>query len=142
MDPIKEIENEHEEIEIGLKEIESAILEKEINYSNLIHNLRELNRIWNEHEEKEEKVFNFFNKKGIKIPIEKILFEHRSLKNNWEQIKIALNSGSDDKMKKSIPSIEKMTNKIREHIKKEDNIFYSLDDRIISKLKKEFRKAY
>ena len=52
MNPIEKLELEHEQIEREILELETIIQEQEINYPNLVHVLKNLFKVWKEHEEK------------------------------------------------------------------------------------------
>ncbi len=55
--PIEMLKQEHEDIERELLEIEAIAEDENINYPNLVHVTGKLCKIWDEHEEKEEKIF-------------------------------------------------------------------------------------
>ncbi|MCF7910528.1 hemerythrin domain-containing protein [Candidatus Pacearchaeota archaeon] len=135
MNIIEELKSEHEEIErelIELDEIVDARNEK-INYPNLIHVFRKLKKFWDEHEEKEEKLFSILESENMKIPIEKLKFEHKLLRPHKERVKEAINSGSEAKMKKALEdNCTVIVKQLREHIDEEEDILFSL---ILSEIK-------
>lgn len=131
MNIIDEIIQEHEKIERELLEIEFISNSEIINYPNLKHVLNNLCQMWNPHEEKEEKIFPILEKEKIKIPVEKILCEHKALKNHKNVLIRALASGSEFEMKKALLSDGKIiVEKLRKHIKDEDDVLctISLDE--------------
>ena len=139
MNPIKILKKEHEDIERELLELEEITQSETINYPNLIHVFRKLHEIWNLHEQKEEKIFNALEKEKIKIPVEKMLFEHKELSKHKKEMLNAINSGSEFKIKQALYSNGKfIIKKLREHIKDEEDILFSLT---LSEFKPEQLKA-
>ena len=87
MNPIKLIKNEHEQIERELKELETIMSTEEINYPNLVHVLKKIYRLWDLHEKKEESIFPLVEvKKGLAIPVKKMSFAHKELREHKELI--------------------------------------------------------
>jgi len=128
MNPIEQLIFEHQQIERELLEFETIIDDPQTNYPNLIHVLKRLIPLWNSHEIKEEQIFPLFKKEHIKVPVNEMLFEHRKLRRHKDAIENALKSESDFEVRHAIEvhgSI--IITELREHIKKEDNIFYTLD---------------
>jgi hemerythrin-like domain-containing protein len=127
MNPIDELKKEHEDIERELVELETIMQEQEVNYSNLIHTFRKLHNLWNLHEEKEERIFPILEKEKIKVPVEKMLFEHKLLRPHKEKMWQAINSGKENMMKKSLSENAVIIIKLlRKHIKDEDEILYTI----------------
>jgi hypothetical protein len=128
MNPIDIIQKEHEEIERELLELESISEDEQINYPDLIHTFKKLHDIWNEHEEKEEKIFPFFRKKEhLIIPVKEMLFEHKALNSHRQALIDAISSGSEWELKKTLDFHGKVIiEKLREHIKKEDDILLTI----------------
>jgi len=76
MNAIKMLEEEHRNIERELLELEAIMEAEEINYSNLNHVFERLHNLWNSHEEKEAKIFQILKNEEIKMPVDKMMFEH------------------------------------------------------------------
>jgi len=128
MNPIEDLIAEHQLIERELLEFETIIDDPQTNYPNLIHVLKRLIPLWNNHEIKEEQIFPLFKKERISVPVNEMLFEHRKLRRHKEAIENALNSESDFEVRHAIETHGSIiVTELREHIKKEDNIFYTLD---------------
>ena len=124
MNFIKKLKSEHEEIERELLELETItnLSDEEINYPNLVHVLKKLFKIWDFHEQKEEKIFLSFKKEKIIIPVEKMTFDHRKLKKHKENIKKALDSNSEFEIKKMLKiEVKEVIKKLRVHIEDEEN---------------------
>ena len=68
MNSIEKLKQEHEDIERELFELEQIMGDETINYSNLIHVIKKLCEIWDEHEQKEERIFPILEHEKIKIP--------------------------------------------------------------------------
>lgn len=129
---IDEIMQEHEEIERELVELETIINEDKINYSNLIHILRKLTKLWDKHEKKEDIIFDFFmQRKKLKVYTEDMLFEHDELRPHRERIVKAIKSGSEIETKNALKEDGSMIiKKLREHLDNEENELYSLASRL------------
>lgn len=127
MNAIEKLMEEHEDILRELLELETIISSKEINYPNLIHTLKKLHTLWNLHEQKEEKIFQIFEKNQLTIPVEKMLFEHKELRPHKEAIDKALQSHSDIEVKNALHTHATIIiPKLREHISNEDEILYTI----------------
>ena len=122
-----EFKKEHESIERELIELEAIMDSSIINYPNLIHVLKRLYEIWENHEAKESVFFRALTDKGYTIPIKKIFFEHGQLKKHRERLLNALNSGSEYKTHEILAKDGiAMISKLRQHMADEDWIFYAL----------------
>jgi len=126
---LQDLLDEHGKIEQILAELEVINEAMPINYPNLIHTCRELFSFWDIHENNEEKIFQELEKKGLKIPIEKIVFEHGELKKYKEAIINAINSSSEIKIKEAMNREGKeIIGKIRKHIAFEDELIYAIPE--------------
>ena len=125
MKTIERLEKEHEYIERELVEIET--LEEEINIPNLAHTFKKLHKLWDEHENKEEKLFSVLKKEEIVMPVKKMRLEHKKLKKYKDAIYRAINSGSEEEIRKvlnkDVPIILK---ELRKHIADEDEVLYRI----------------
>ena len=122
-----ELKKEHEIIERELIELDTVMNSPNMNYPNLLHVLRRLEAIWNEHEEKEEVFFQDLHQKGFTIPIKKITFEHGKLKRDMEIILHVLQKGTNDEIHDMLQKYGKdLTSKLRKHMSDEDWILYAL----------------
>lgn len=131
MDPVKELIKEHEEIERELLELEEISKTKIVNYPNLIHVLNKVFRMWDEHERKEDRIFPLLEKKGFKIPVERILFDHGELKKHLDVIKKAISKGNEFEVKKSLDSDGRnIIERLRRHKDFEDELLYTLPENL------------
>ena len=127
MNSIEKLKQEHEDIERELIELESIMTGEEINYSNLIHVIKNLFEIWDRHEEKEEQIFPILKHERIVIPVKTMLSEHKELKPHIEAIKKAINSGNESEVKNMLNQHGKIIiQKLRKHINDEDEILYRI----------------
>lgn len=127
MNSIEKLKQEHEDIERELFELEQIMNDEIINYSNLIHVLKNLFNIWDEHEEKEEQVFPILKHERIIIPVQTMMFEHKSLRVHKNAIKNAIDSGSENEVKNALNNHGKtIIEKLRKHINDEDEILYRI----------------
>lgn len=124
MDSLESIKKEHEQIEVELKELEAVIEDDELNYSNLIHQLKKINSLWNSHESKEEKFINMHKDKYPELTFDKLILEHKEISGHNKVISNAINSGSEFEIKVSLDTDGKiLMNKLRNHIKDEEKLF-------------------
>ncbi len=93
MNAIELLEKEHKDIERELLELEGISNTQTINYPNLVHVFKKLIPFWNEHEEKEEKIFPIMKKEEIIVPVKKMLFDHKDLRVHKKAIMDAIESG-------------------------------------------------
>lgn len=127
MNSIEKLKQEHEEIELELLELESIMQDEIINYTNLIHILKNLCKIWDEHELKEERIFPILKHEKIVIPVKTMLWEHKELRTHKNAIKKAIDSGSEFEIKEVLNSHGKtIIEKLRKHINDEDEILYRI----------------
>ena len=127
MESIPKIRHEHKEIDIELKELEAVIEDEEINMANLKQSFNKIHNLWNNHEEKEEKLFEYFREKGIDFPIDELLFKHRELKGHKKVVQDAIASGSEEKIRVALDTDGRMLiSKLRKHAQEEEELFDKL----------------
>jgi len=98
-----------------------------INHPNLIHVLKTLKQLSEEHEKKEDFFFNQLSEKGFPMPIKKMNFENGKLKRDLDIILKTIQSGSDDDMHAVLYKYGKdFISKMRQHMADEDWILYAL----------------
>ena len=125
MNAIKMLEEEHRNIERELLELEAIMEAEEINYSNLNHVFERLHNLWNSHEEKEAKIFQILKNEEIKMPVDKMMFEHSELSMHRKAMMAAIKSGSEINMKKALNSNGKIIiEKLRRHMEDEEGILF------------------
>ena len=128
MDIIAELKEEHREIERELIELETIMEEDVINRANLVHTFKNLIKFWNSHEEKEELLFPVLEKtkENIRIPVGKMLLEHKELRPHKEAMISAIDSGSEYEIKNALEKNARVIIlKLRAHIDFEDEILYT-----------------
>jgi hemerythrin-like domain-containing protein len=139
---VEEIISEHEKIERELIEFDTIISDVQVNYSNLNKVMRTLSEIWDAHEEKEEKIFEALARRGYKIPVDKILNDHKSLRVHWDAIKEVLKTGKESKVKAVLDLHgPKIVTELRRHMEKEDWLIYGLSwDSMADEAKEEINE--
>ena len=127
MNFIEKLKEEHEQIERELLELETIMEAEKLNHPNLIHTYKKLHDFWNEHELKEEKIFQILKHESIVVPVKMMLFEHEELRSHKKTLLEAINSGDEEKIKKVLEKQGSLIiRKIREHMNKEDEILYRI----------------
>jgi len=123
MNPVVVLRKEHEVIGIELDELDFIMGEPDINYSNLVHTFWKVGAFWDVHEKMEEEIFEIMKAEGFEIPIETILLEHRSLREQVKSINAAINSGSDFEVRKVLArEMKEFVDVLRKHAGDEDEI--------------------
>lgn len=123
--PIDKLKEQHEFIERELIELETIAGASDVNFSNLAHVWKRLLLLWEEHENLEESIFPIMEKEKIKIPVKKMLFEHKELRVHKEAIRKALETGNNLKFVLE-NNVKTVIRKLREHIESEDQILYTI----------------
>jgi hypothetical protein len=124
---IESLKEEHEEIDMELMELESVMDEAIINYPNLVYSFKRLCELWDEHEMKEEKIFGIMKKERIIVPVQMMTSQHRELRIHIDNIKNAINSGSDSRVRESLDKdLRHLIQKIRTHKAMEDELLYTI----------------
>lgn len=122
--PLDTIEKEHKIIKIKLDEIEKAFSHED--NKRILQILSNFESYWNMHEEREEKLIDWFEKKsGKKFPYGKtIINEHRQLRGHWKVLKEFLKHKKGPELQAALDTDGRMIlNKIRKHIRDEDEFF-------------------
>ena len=142
MNPVVVLRKEHEAIEAELDELNFIMGDSgcsssgsrldskhqteqrgEINYPNLIHTFWKLCKLWESHEEMEEKLFEVMDSEGFSIPIESIFLEHKDLREHVQRIGDAINSGSDFKIRKALcEDMRVFVDVLRKHARDEEDV--------------------
>lgn len=134
MNSIEKLKQDHEKIERELIELESIMEEEIINYSNLIHVLKKLIELWDNHEKEEERIFPILKHEKIIIPVKTMSFEHKELKRYRESINRAILSGNESEVKNSLSiNGNAIIEILRKHINDEDEILYRITLEIFTK---------
>ncbi|MFH1425554.1 MAG: hemerythrin domain-containing protein [archaeon] len=118
------LKKEHEQINDLLSDIE-AFYKDDSNSFYLTTLFKRLNRIWDEHELREERIFQVSKEKGMPFPNETMLLqEHRELKGHWKVIEKALAKGNKKEIRTSLDTDCKMLiSKFKNHIAGEEDYF-------------------
>ena len=136
MNVIEVLKKEHRDIERELLELEGILqdsIEGVINYPNLLHTCEKLHELWNLHELREERIFPVFKRERIVIPVKTMMFEHRKLKKHKDALNLALESGSDAKIRRALEGhVRIIIKELREHINYEDEVLYRITLEIFS----------
>ena len=127
MDPIKTLEKEHDDISREIIEFETIMDSEVVNYPNLIHVFKRFCSLWDSHENKEERIFSIMNRKMMTIPIETIKTDHEYLCGHIKNMKEAINSGDDYRVRKCFEDdLKVLIEKIKKHMELEDDILYTV----------------
>lgn len=121
---------EHDKIRDYIAEIEVIADAEEVNYSNLIHVFKQLQGLWNSHEDREEKFFKELHEKGYDFPLEKFHFEHLEMKGYFKAMKESIESRNESEVIASLDTDAKMfANKMRKHMEEEELYLKNLKEK-------------
>ncbi|MBS3089000.1 hemerythrin domain-containing protein [Candidatus Pacearchaeota archaeon] len=127
MDIIEKLKEEHLKIRTILLNLEMHSRKGSVDTDGILFNLKSLYDIWDKHEEKEEDIFPYLEKRGINVPVQELRFEHGALRRHRERIRAALISGAALKIEEIINlDLNIVIAKIREHMNKEDSVLYGV----------------
>ncbi len=131
--PHRLLKKEHEMILGRLNEFEAVINQLPENFD--LKRLKEIfNLIYNAeaHQRKEEVLFKIFNEKGYEALVMMVEAEHAEMNKAKEVLKEVIDDGNIELIKSLLLFEGKyLIRKIREHMKKEDQILYPLAQQII-----------
>ena len=129
MKVIDNLRKDHEAIERELLELETIRDAEVLNYINLAHTFKRLYELWNKHEELENNVFSLLEKDRIKVPVKKMLFEHKILRQHKEMMFRAISSGSEAKMREALDSnLSVILKELRKHMNSEDEVLFTISE--------------
>ncbi len=131
MHPVKNIKEEHAVIKRMLSDI-MAFTGDKINRTKLSSLLQKFESFWSQHEEKEDKYFNWLSNHGEEFPFHKtIISQHQELKGHWKILKDYTKDKNDKQLKIALETDGKMlVDKFTKHIAFEEQY-----------LEKNFKKA-
>jgi len=124
------IKKEHDEIKIILGELEDCMKKRdETSYHNGCKLVKNFGKVWDEHEEREDNLFDVVRKLGTPIPYEQMLLkEHVDLRGHWKVLNDSIKSGDMDKFFVALDTDGRMLiEKFIKHIGKEEAYFDSLE---------------
>ncbi len=121
MQPAVKIKKEHVIIKNKLDELDTAIEEK-ADRAKIKKLLLDFEVFWSQHEEREEKYFDWFAEHGGEFPFHKtIITQHQDLKGHWKVIKSFLENKNDSELEVALETDGKMIlDKFRSHMNKEN----------------------
>lgn len=127
IDALRVLQKEHRQIMQSILELEAIIQDDVLNYAHLIHTLKNLQRIMEDHEDKENQMYLLLSQKIRSISGKSFSEEHDLLKSHREALFYALRSGSEYRLKQSI-SIHGLSfiQKTKNHLKEEDDLFETI----------------
>ena len=139
MDAIEKLKEEHSKIRAILLSLELDSRKGSVDADGMLFNLRSLYELWEKHEDKEEDIFPYLEKRGINVPVQELRFERGALRRHRDRIRSALISGAALKIEEIINlDLNIVIAKIREHMNKEEMVLYGVS---WDKLKEEDTNA-
>lgn len=99
MDIFEILNREHSLIKRYLSELEEMTYSVSVNTRDFSSLFRRLCIFWDEHEEKEEKLFRLLAEEGFRAPVEEIKFSYGDLARIKESIMDAIDSGEESRIK-------------------------------------------
>lgn len=118
---------EHECIERELLELETIMQEEIINYPNLVHVIKKITYLWQEHVKKEQPFLVALEQEGFATPLESMFIEQQELERHLQSLTKTMLCCSDCKTRKALLTDGRsFVAKMRQHIKRQDWVFYAL----------------
>ena len=123
MHPFVEIKKEHTILKKKLEEIEKVFNNK--NRDRIRSLLQDFGSFWAQHEEKEEKLLDWFELQGNSFPFHKmIITQHKELIGHWKVIQKFLDKKSDLDLHIALDTDGKMIlEKFKKHMEIEERYF-------------------
>jgi len=121
--------SDHKKIRKMLIELENwADGKSNLSIEEISAKIKEIGKFWNEHEKREEQLFEELTKKNMSIPFEKLDTAHKDIKKYWNSITAALISKNNIRIKKVLEDDGRMlVKKIKKHMEDEEPIFENLN---------------
>ena len=126
---VSELKKEHDWILDLMLKLESFANDRnELNYSVILNITSIFDKVWKNHEIKEEKFFRNFNLSGLHFPTEKMLLdEHRELRGHWKIVADSVVRRNMSKIRICLDTDGRMLiDKLRKHIVIENKFFDEL----------------
>jgi len=104
VDPIEIIKKEHQIIQKYISELDEMTYSVSVNVRDLSFMFKEVFRFLEQHEKKEELLFEALSDGGYEIAIEQVKFEHGDIKEKRDIVLKAINKGDEGEIKLSAPN--------------------------------------
>jgi hemerythrin-like domain-containing protein len=122
MDPFEILKKEHQVILKNISELDEMTYSVSVNVRDLSFLFKEVLRYLEQHEKKEELLFEALSEGGYIISIDQVKFEHGDLKEKKDTIMRALNSGDEEEIKDVLYSTcAELIDLIKAHILAEES---------------------
>ncbi|MBS3077700.1 hemerythrin domain-containing protein [Candidatus Pacearchaeota archaeon] len=121
VDPIEIIKKEHQIIQKYISELDEMTYSVSVNVRDLSFMFKEVFRFLEQHEKKEELLFEALSDGGYEIAIEQVKFEHGDIKEKRDIVLKAINKGDEGEIK-GVLHIEcaELVDRIKAHILAEE----------------------
>lgn len=123
MDPLEILRREHQIIQKYISELDEMTYSVSVNVRDLSFLFKEVFRFLEDHEKKEDLLFEALAEGGYEIAIDQIKFEHGDIKEKRDIVLKALNRGEDEEIKSVLYSVcAELIDRIKAHILAEENL--------------------
>lgn len=131
---ISELGREHSQLLELLSSFEHFADREEVKSFQIMEITRVLDKVWTEHEIKEEKFFKEFYSKGHSFPTTKMLLdEHRELRGHWKIVLNSVYSNDNEKLRVALDTDGRMLiDKLRRHIDLENKFLNFISEKNIA----------
>lgn len=124
MDPLEILRREHTIIQKHISELDEMTYSVSVNVRDLSFLFKEVFRFLEQHERKEELLFEVLSEAGIEIPIENLNVGQGDLKEKADGVLKVLEKGEDEEVKSVLYGVcTELIDRIKAHIMAEEDVF-------------------
>jgi hemerythrin-like domain-containing protein len=140
MDPLEILRREHSLIQKHISELDEMTYSVSVNVRDLSFLFKEVLKFLEQHENKEDLMFEVLSDVGIEIPVDNLKFGRGDLKEKSETVLKVLEKGDDEEIKSVLyGACAELVDRIKAHILAEENVLEKipwgkLDKKTIEKI--------
>lgn len=128
MDPLGVLRREHQAIQKRLSELDEMTYSMAVNVRDLSFSFREVLRLLEKHEEKEELLLEILSQEGISVSIESLNTRYGELKEKMDVVLEVLEGGDEREIKEILHgACGELIDRIKAHIYAEENVFSKIN---------------
>jgi len=124
MNPLEILRKEHAIIQKHVSELDEMTYSVSVNVRDFSFLFREILRLLEMHEKKEELMFEVLSASGIEMPVENIKLDYGEFKEKCDAVLKALNRGKEEEIKSVLYGVcTELVDRIKAHVMAEEQIF-------------------
>ena len=140
MDPLEILRREHSLIQKYISDLDEMTYSVSVNVRDLSFLFKEVMRFLEQHENKEELLFEVLAEAGIEIPVDNLKVGHGGLKEKSDSVLEVLERGDEEEIKSVLyGACAELVDRIKAHLLAEENVlgkvpWNTLDKKTIEKI--------